>query len=175
MHPLLQTDADGVNVKVLKTNRVSSVEDAAGAAQRCVNILAFCLRGRRRVHRPFTPPAPRHWSGPLMGCKSTPFVLCLSGDWNERWRRHIRIRQHIVSGSPRASFCLLFRLTGGRVCGTFKRPCVRPSVRLFPPESIIPLTPHVIFKTLLLMSHYVLRRCRGLFYSPPLAKQPKIP
>lgn len=161
-----------MNVKVLKTNRVSSVEDAAGAAQRCVNILAFCLRGRRRVHRPFTPPAPRHWSGPLMGCKSTPFVLCLSGDWNERWRRHIRIRQHIVSGSPRASFCLLCRLTGGRVCGTFKRPCVRPSVRLFPPESIIPLTPHVIFKTLLLMSHYVLR-CP--FYSPPLAKQPKIP
>lgn len=145
IHLLLQTEADGVNVKVLKTNRAPSVEDAA---QRCVkhSCFFFCLRGRRGVRRPpHSARPPRHWSGPLMGCKSTAFVLRLSGDGNERWRRHIRIRQHIVSGSPRASFCLLFRLTGGRVCGTFKRPCVRPSVGLFPPDSIIPLTPHVIF------------------------------
>lgn len=126
--------------------------------------LTHCCSVTRRRHRScltlsfLSPRVTR--SGPLMDWKSTLFILSVSvcQETEMRGGGGTLGSDHIVSESPRASFCLLLRVTGSRVCGTLNPEWMCPAVSLLLPECTTPLTPQIIFKTplcLLLMSRYV--------------------
>lgn len=80
-----------------------------------------------RSSRPAPPrPAARPSNG--LRIRVCPRRLRLSG-------AEMRTGRRVVGASPPASFCLLFCVAGGRVCGTFKRTCACPWVRLVAPSS----------------------------------------